>query len=176
MSEREISQETIYTGRIIDLKKYEVELQNGGTAVREVVVHHGGACVVALNEKNQLLMVKQFRFPGGEALWELPAGKLEQGEDPMAAAARELTEETGYSAEQLELMTKMLPTPAYCTEVIYIYRARGLAAGTQNLDEDEFLSVQWVPFAEALDMVQSGAVTDAKTQVGILMLAVQDHD
>lgn len=173
--ERTLEQEHIYTGRIFDIEKYKVQLENGKETLREVVVHHGGACVVALNQAGEVLMERQFRFPTGQVLWELPAGKLERGEDPMAAAGRELEEETGYAAGRLEPLTTIWPTPAYCTEVIHLYRARDLRPTQQHLDPDEYLSVEWVPLERAAAMVLSGEITDAKTQVGILMTLVQER-
>lgn len=173
--EQALDEELIYTGRIFDIKKYRVQLENGHEAQREVVIHHGGACVVALNQEGELLLERQFRFPSGEVLWELPAGKLERGEDPMAAAFRELEEETGYAAQEMELLTTMRPTPAYCTEVIHLYRARGLRPTRQNLDPDEYLSVEWVPLDQAVAMVLSGEITDAKTQVGILLTLARER-
>lgn len=125
--EKELSRKEFYHGYIVDFCVHQVELEDGKTASREVVHHHGGVSVVALDEKGRLLLVRQFRFAAGKELLEIPAGKLEQGEDPMAAAARELEEETGYQAESLELLTEMIPTPGYCTEVIRIYLARGFA-------------------------------------------------
>ena len=168
--ERPLQREEIYQGRIISLSRSTVELENGKTALREVVSHHGGVCVAALDEEDRLLMVRQFRFPAGEELLELPAGKMEPGEDPMACGLRELEEETGHTASRLELLTRMLPTPAYCTEVIHIFRALGLSPSRQHLDADEFLSVERIPFPQAVEMVLEGRIPDGKTQLGILML------
>ncbi len=168
--ERAIREEKIYEGRIISLSNYTVELENGNTAPREVVRHHGGVCVAALDSQDRLLMVRQFRFPAGEELLELPAGKLEKGEEPMACGLRELEEETGHTAGRLLPLARMLPTPAYCTEVIHIFRALELTPTHPHLDEDEFLSVVRVPFGEAVDMVLEGKIPDAKTQLGILTL------
>ena len=163
-------------GRIFTVTRHRVALENGDQALREVVNHHGGACVAALDEAGRLLMVRQYRFPAGEELLELPAGKLEAGEDPLAAAARELEEETGYRALALRKLARMLPTPAYCTEVIHIYEARGLVPGRQHLDRDEYLDVAAVPFDRAVEMVLSGEIVDAKTQTGLLMLALRRRE
>lgn len=172
-TEKEIKRELKYTGRIFNIEKYDVELEDGAKTVREVVVHHGGACIVAVDENDDLLMVRQFRFPAGRELLEIPAGKLEKGEDPMDAAFRELEEETGYRAESLELLSAMLPTPAYDTEVLYIYLAGRLVPSVQHLDENEHLSVVRISFDEALAMVCAGEIPDAKTQVGILRAAMR---
>lgn len=171
--EKELSRKEFYHGYIVDFCVHQVELEDGKTASREVVHHHGGVSVVALDERGRLLLVRQFRFAAGKELLEIPAGKLEQGEDPMAAAARELEEETGYQAESLELLTEMIPTPGYCTEVIRIYLARGLRRGRQHLDPGEFLSVEAVDFAQAEEMALSGQLPDGKTQLGILALTAR---
>ena len=144
----------------------------GGGGAPDVVNHSGGACVAALDEEGRVLLVRQYRFAAGRELLELPAGKLEPGEEPGAAAARELAEETGYTAAALTKLAEILPTPAYCTERIYVYEAQGLSgAGEQRLDRGEFLDVVPVPLDQAVEMVLSGEISDAKTQVGILLLA-----
>ncbi len=171
--EKELERREVYRGRIFTLTSHRVGLENGGESRRDIVNHHGGACVAALDEEGRVLLVRQYRFGVKEELLELPAGKLEEGEDPAATAARELEEETGYTADSLTKLTELLPTPAYCTERIYLYQAHGLTKGEQRLDRDEFLDVVALPLAEALEMVLAGKVPDAKTQAGILLLARQ---
>ena len=171
--EKELERREVYRGRIFTLTSHRVGLENGGESRRDIVNHHGGACVAALDEEGRVLLVRQYRFGVKEELLELPAGKLEEGEDPAATAARELEEETGYTADSLTKLTELLPTPAYCTERIYLYQAHGLTKGEQRLDRDEFLDVVALPLAEALEMVLAGNVPDAKTQAGILLLARQ---
>lgn len=171
--EKDVACEEVYSGRIFDVKVHRVTLENGAETGRDVIYHHGGVCIVALDEQDNILLVKQFRFPTGRELLELPAGKLEKGENPMQAALRELEEETGYITDVLSPLTEMYPTPAYCTEKIHIFTSGELRMTQQCLDEDEFLSVVRVPFNEAVMMVLSGEIIDAKTQVGILMLHAQ---
>ena len=168
--EKTISKDYKYNGRIINLRVDDVKLENGKTAIREVVEHNGGVCVAALDENGCLLMVKQFRYPYGEVLLEIPAGKLEKGENPEQCGKRELEEETGYIPEKLTDLGKLYPTPAYLTEIIHMYYAENLIKTAQNLDEDEFLSVERVPFSDAVQMVLNGEIRDAKTQVAILKL------
>ncbi len=168
--EKTLSKDYKYNGKIINMRVDEAQLENGKTAIREVVEHSGGVCVAALDEQNRLLMVKQFRYPYGEVLLEIPAGKREKGEDPLDCGKRELEEETGYTAEKYTDLGKLYPTPAYVDEVIYMYYAENLSKTHQHLDEDEFLSVERIPFADAVKMVMNGEIRDAKTQVAILKL------
>ncbi len=169
-TETKISSTPIYNGKILNVRKDTIRLPDGTTALREVVEHNGGACVIALTPQDQLLMVRQFRYGAGKALWELPAGKLEAGEDPALCAARELEEETGYRAEKILPFGILHPTPAYCQEVIYIYKAENLTQTNQHLDEGEFLEIAAIPFEQAVDMVRQGEITDAKTVIAILKL------
>ena len=168
--EKTLSKDYKYNGKIINMRVDEAELENGKTAIREVVEHSGGVCVAALDENNCLLMVRQFRYPYGEVLLEIPAGKREKGEDPLECGKRELEEETGYTAQKYTDLGKLYPTPAYVDEVIYMYYAENLSKTHQHLDEDEFLSVERVPFDDAVKMVMNGEIRDAKTQVAILKL------
>ena len=168
LEEKRISGETLYKGKIIDLVKDTVSLPNGGQSIREVVVHHGGACVAALTDENEVFLVSQFRYPNNGVLLEVPAGKLEKGEKPFEAIKRELKEEIGAEAENFYFMGKFNPTPAYCSEIIYLYAATGLTFGEQQLDEDEFLDVKKIPLDDAVKMVLNGEITDGKTQALLL--------
>ncbi|MBR4869141.1 MAG: NUDIX hydrolase [Clostridia bacterium] len=170
MDEIKISRREIHRGRILNLYEDTVRLSDGSTALREMIEHYGGSCVAALNEKGELLMVRQYRYGAGKELWELPAGKLEKGEDPVVCAARELAEETGYKATALHFLGCLHPVPAYCQEVIYMYYATELIPDRQHLDEGEFLEVATIPFEKAVQMVLNGEITDAKTVVAILKL------
>lgn len=170
LKEIRLSGETLYDGHIIRVEKDTVLLENGAEAFREVVRHPGGATAAALTEKNELLMVKQFRYPYGEVILECPAGKLEPGEDPFLAIQRELREETGALCEGYIDLGKMYPTPGYCGEIIHMYACRVKALGDTDPDEDEFLEVERVPFEEAVQMVLDGRIRDGKTQIMILKL------
>lgn len=167
--EKELTENCIYEGRIFTVKTHEVEQESGRKARRDVVYHHGGACVLALDENENIFFVRQYRFPVREELLELPAGKLEKDEDPLEAAERELEEETGYKAQNIKKLCEMIPTCGYSSENIHIYLAKDLVKTSQNLDEGEFLDVEKYSFEEALRMVLSGEIKDGKTQTGILM-------
>lgn len=164
------SGEEIFQGKVFRVTVDQALLENGKIARREVVHHNGGACVIALNDQREIYMVKQFRYPFGEELWELPAGKLEPNEDPFEAAKRELEEEAGVTAQNYVELGVVYPTVGFCTEKIYIWAATGIVLSHQHLDEDEFLSVYKVPLEKAVEMVLSGEIRDSKTMVGILKL------
>lgn len=161
----------VYEGKIINVRRDKAELPTGKPCVREVVEHNGGVCVAALTEKNELLFVRQFRYPYMEVVLELPAGKLEKGEDPFEAGKRELEEETGCRAEKYADMGKFYPTPGYCGEIIHLYAGWNLKETAMNLDEDEFLEVERIPLNKAVDMVINGEIRDGKTQTLVLKVA-----
>ncbi len=159
----------VYDGKIFKIKRDSVILEDSSEAIREFVVHYGGVCVLPVTENNEIIMVKQYRYPLAAATLEVPAGKLNgPGEDHCSAGKRELLEETGATAEQFEYLGEIYPIPAYTTEIIHMYLARGLSFGSQNLDEDEFLDVVRIPFEEALRMVMDGEIKDSKTMIIIM--------
>lgn len=167
-TEKPLKQDYIYRGKIVNLRVDDAELPNGTTALREVIEHPGGVCVAALTAKQELLFVEQFRYPYMETVLELPAGKLEYGEDPFEAGKRELLEETGAAAEKYRDLGKLYPTPGYCGEIIHMYLAQNLTFSEQHLDADEFLEVRRIPLETAFQMVMRNEIYDSKTQVGIL--------
>ncbi len=167
--EKKISGDEIYKGKIITVNVDTVTLPDGKTAKREVVLHPGGVCVAALDDQNNLFFVEQFRYPHGEKVLELPAGKLEWNELPDPAAARELREETGCVAKNLKRVSVSYPTPGFCSEKLYLYIATDLSFGQQQLDSDEFLAVKKIPLETAVKMVMSGEIHDGKTQTLVLM-------
>ncbi len=174
-TEKTIASQTLFEGRIIEVRRDKVELENGRQSTRELVLHHGGVCVAALDEQDRILLVRQFRYPYGKEIIELPAGKIEKGEDPRECGIRELQEECGCTADRFEKLTELYPTPGYCSEIIHLYQASGLHETQQHLDPGEFLDVLRVPFEQAVRMVLAGEIPDAKTQVGILQLYAQAH-
>ncbi|MDR2908535.1 MAG: NUDIX hydrolase [Oscillospiraceae bacterium] len=163
-----LSRETIFRGKILNLHLDEVRLPNGATATREVVEHGGGVVIIAVWE-GKALMVRQYRYCVGEALLELPAGKLEPGEDPAVCAARELEEETGYRPAAVKSLGFFYPTPGYLTEKLHFYAAEGLTPSATNLDPDEFLEVERLSPSDALEACRDGRITDAKTALGLLL-------
>ena len=168
LEERQLSFDYKFKGRIINLRVDEALLPNGATATREVVEHNGGICVVPITENGEVLMVEQYRYPYGEVILEIPAGKRDGDEEPLEGGKRELREETGAIAENYTFLGELYPTPGYCGEVIYMYLATGLSFGETDPDEDEFLNVKKIPLEKAVDMIMKGEIKDAKTQTAIL--------
>lgn len=168
--EKQISTQKIYEGKIITVRKDTALLPNGKTAIREIVEHNGGICIAPLTENDELIFVKQFRYPYGEILLELPAGKRDNDEEPLEGAKRELKEETGATANKIVSLGQLYPTVAYCDEIIWLYLATGLKFGEQKLDEDEFLSVTKIPLDTAAEMVLNDEIKDSKTQIAILKI------
>ncbi|MBR5684321.1 MAG: NUDIX hydrolase [Ruminococcus sp.] len=171
LQEKTISSDLIYEGPIFTITHDKAELENSSTAVRDVLHHHGGVCVIPITENNEIFLVKQFRYPFQTVTREVPAGKLEKGEDHGECGKRELLEETGYTCSEYIYLGEMLPTPAYNTEVTYMYLAKGLTFSSQNLDPDEFLDVERIPLTEAVKQVMDGTIRDGKTQIAVLKAA-----
>ncbi len=166
--EETLSSQELYSGKIVILRKDIVRLEDGEQTLREVVVHPGGVCVLALEEDNTTYLVRQFRYPFSLVTTELPAGKLDGPEDPEKAARRELSEEVGVEADSLVYLSGMWASPGFCTEVLHVFLARGLHHGRQHLDEGEFLTTQRVPFCELFDRVMKGEIVDMKTVCAVL--------
>lgn len=170
-TEAMLESKEIFNGRVIRVTLDKVQLEDGTTSTREVVHHHGGACVLPVDANGNVTMVRQFRYALGEELWELPAGKLEAGEDPFEAAKRELSEECGLTADTYTELGVVYPTVGYDSEKIYLWAAEGLHAVGQHLDAGEFLDVVKMPFAQALGLVMDGTIRDSKTQIALLKYA-----
>lgn len=175
LNETRLDGELIYDGKIIRVEKDTVRLEDGTQAFREVVRHPGGVCVLALTEDDEVLFVRQFRYPHAAVTMEIPAGKLEYGEDPESCGRRELLEECGCRAKEFSYLGRLFPTPAYNAEIIHIYLAKGLEFDAQQLDEGEFLDVERIPLAQAVRMALTDAFPDAKTQIAILRYFALDH-
>ncbi len=166
--EKTLSSDEIFRGVIMSVHRDKVELQNGRTSFREVVEHSGGVGVLALLEDGTVPMVRQFRYPFGREVLEIPAGKLEPGEDPLSCARRELSEETGFEAASFTSLGRLFPSPGYCHEILYTYLARDLRHGDAHLDPGEFLSVEYFPLSELVAMAMRGELEDAKTVMAVL--------
>ena len=169
--EKTLQETTLYDGRILRLHLDEVELPNGNHAMREIVEHSGGVCVAALSDRDTLRFVRQFRYPYHRVLLELPAGKLEKGEEPLQAGLRELEEECGLQAERVVSLGCVYPTVAYCSEIIHLFLATGLHETQQHFDEDEFLEVEEIALSDAVRMVMENEITDSKTVAAVLKIA-----
>jgi len=158
----------LYQGRVIDLGLETVTLPNGRRIELEIIRHPGGAAVAAVDGQERVCLVYQYRHAGGGWLWELPAGKIDDREDPLLTARRELLEEGGMAAKQWRSLGFMHSSPGVFDEVIHLYLATGLSHKGQNLEEDELLEVHWLPLREAVQWAHSGKITDAKTVIGLL--------
>ena len=170
LKEEMVSQETVYQGIIVNVRRDKAKLPDGRLTNREVVEHPGGVAIFAMDNQDRVAMVRQYRYPMGEIVLELPAGKLEKGEDPFAAAKRELEEECGLTADNYISLGEFYPTVGYDTEVIYTWVATGLHETKMHLDADEFLTPDRVPLEKAYQMVLSNEIKDGKTIAGILKL------
>lgn len=168
LEEKTVESELKYDGKIVKLFVDKAEVENGDIVKREVIKHPGGVCVVPLDEDENVIFVRQFRYPHKRVFLEIPAGKLEYGENHRECGLRELKEETGFVCDSFEYLGNLVPTPAYDTEIIHMYLARGLHAGEQNLDKDEFLETEKIPLKKAAEMIMKNEIADAKTQVAIL--------
>ena len=167
--EKTVGSETLFRGKIITVRRDTALLENGKTAAREVVEHPGGVAILPLEEDGTALTVRQFRYPFGRVIEEIPAGKLDgPGEDHRAAALRELSEEVGAEPVELIYLGELLASPGFCTEVLHMYLAKGLKHGRCHPDEDEFLEVERTPFAALFERVMAGELTDAKTVATVL--------
>lgn len=171
LTEKTLSKDYKYKGKIINMRLDQAELENGTTALREVVEHPGGVCIGALTQKNELLFVRQFRYPYGEVVLELPAGKLEKGEDAFEAGKRELREETGAQGTNYQFLGNLYPTPGYCDEIIRLYACRVDSVGEMDPDEDEFIETEPIALEKAVELVMKNELPDAKTQVIVLKIA-----
>lgn len=167
-TEKTLKTEEIFDGKVIRVSVDTVELPNGKTATRELVGHPGGVGIIAVTENRQVYMVRQYRRPFDESVLEVPAGKLEYGEDPLSCGIRELGEEAGVTAKNMQHIGDYYVSPGFCREVIHLYLATDLTPVKQHLDEDEFLDVLMYDLDELIDMVMNNQIHDAKTAIAIL--------
>ncbi|NOU08697.1 MAG: NUDIX hydrolase [Nitrospira sp.] len=157
----------IYTGKVVTLNVDTVKLPNGVTIDLETIRHPGAAAVVPMKDDGTVVLVRQFRHAAGGFIYEIPAGKLSPGEDPLHCAARELEEEVGYRASSFELLSSIFTAPGFADEVIHVYKATGLIQGRQQLDHDEVLEIVEMPLTAAMERIVDGTIRDSKTIVGL---------
>ncbi len=172
LTEKTLSSNKVFEGRILQITLDEVELPNGKKSKREVVNHPGGVAVAALDENNNLLFVRQFRYPYREVVLELPAGKLEKGSSPLENGKRELFEETGAEGYSYISLGQVYPSPGYTSEIIHLYACKVKSIGNSNPDEGEFLNVEKIPLNTAVEMVLNNQIPDSKTQIAVLKTAM----
>lgn len=171
MQETILDTETIYDGRVVKLDVKRVRLSDGQIQKREVIQHQGAVALIALDERQNVLLVRQFRSGTQRVMLEIPAGLLEPGESPETCAVRELQEETGYKPGHLESLGGFYPTPGYTTEYIHLYLAHDLSEAKLAGDADEFIELERLPLTQALALIEIGDITDGKTLVGLLRVA-----
>lgn len=172
LTEKTLSSKSVFDGRILHITLDEIELPNGKKSKREVVNHPGGVTVAALDDENNLLFVRQFRYPYKEVVLELPAGKLEKGSTPLENGKRELMEETGAEGYSYISLGQLYPSPGYTSEIIHLYACKVKSQGSSNPDDGEFLNVEKIPLDKAVEMVLNNQIPDAKTQVAVLKTAM----
>lgn len=166
--EKQIQSEEKYKGIIVRVRLDEAELHTGKHVKREVVEHPGGVTILPVDDDGNCYMVRQFRYPFGEMILEAPAGKLEKGEEPMTCAVRELSEETGFQADTFVDLGRCFTSPGFSTEVLYIYLALGLHAGSSHPDTDEYLNVEKIPLKTLVESVMRNEISDGKTVIAVL--------
>ena len=164
------SSEKIFSGRLIDLYFDHIELPNGKSSTREWIKHPGAVCIVPILPNGNLCLIRQYRYGPRAEFIEIPAGKLDVGEDPLVCAKRELEEEIGYIAGKLTFLTNIHPAIGFSNEKMWVYLAEDLILSKQNLDQDEFLELYPIPVKKAIDLIYEGKITDVKTVIGILWL------
>lgn len=165
----------IYKGRVVDLNLETVTLPNGATVELELIHHPGATAIVPMKDEETVLLIRQYRHAAGGYILEIPAGKLDPGEDPRHCAARELEEEIGFRAASLEPMISFYSTPGFTDEVIHIFKATDLTPGTQNLDQDEVLDVVELPLETAIAQIEDGTIRDGKTIVGLQTVYLRER-
>lgn len=167
LTEHFVSREEVFAGRLLNVRRDTVRMPDGATATREYIVHPGAVGILPLTGDGRVVLERQYRYPHGRDFIEIPAGKVEPGEDLLACAQRELLEETGYAAAGWQRLTTIHNAISYSDEAIELFLARGLEQHRQKLDEEEFLEVLEVPFAEAIAMLRDGRITDVKTMIAL---------
>ena len=174
--EKTVNTNPIFKGRILDVRVDEVLLPNGKTSTRELIKHPGAVAIIMVTDDEKIVLVEQYRKPMEKPLVEIPAGKLDEGEEPLACAVREMEEETGYECESMEKLISLYTSPGFADEIIHIYVAKGLKKkeNAKGLDEDEFVDLMEVSLEEALELIKQERIQDAKTAYAIQYLQLQE--
>ncbi|MCQ2548367.1 MAG: NUDIX hydrolase [Clostridia bacterium] len=167
--EKTLDSKLIYDGAVVKLYKETVTVE-GGTATREIIKHGGAAVIIAQREDGKIAIERQFRKPANKVILELPAGKIDPGEEPIDCAYRELREETGIRAENMEFLMKFYPALGYSSEMLYMYHATDLSMGARDLDDDESIDLEFYSLDELMEMINEGKIEDSKTLIGILWM------
>ena len=170
LTEHKLNSQEVYSGRLLHVHRDEVRLPDGNTSVREYITHPGAVVIIAIADNGELILERQHRYPLHRDFIELPAGKIDAGEETLACAQRELLEETGYTARDWQYVTTVYPSIGYTDERLVYYLARGLAYSGHQPDVDEFLEICQLPFERALAMIKSGEICETKTVVGLFWL------
>ena len=173
--EKTLSSEKVFTGRVISLQVDEVELPNGKTSKRELIKHPGAVAIIALTPENKLVLVEQYRKALEKSIVEVPAGKLEKGEEPLTSAERELEEETGYECEKMEHLISFYTAPGFCDELVHVFLAHNISKkeNAAGLDEDEFVELLELTLEEAEQLIDEGKICDAKTAYAVQYLQLK---
>ncbi|MCM2531757.1 NUDIX hydrolase [Neobacillus pocheonensis] len=176
LEEKTLHSEEIFSGKVISLHVQDVELPNGKQSKREIIKHPGAVAILAVTDENKIVMVEQYRKALERTIVEIPAGKLEKGEQPEVCARRELEEETGYVCENLELLTSFYTSPGFADEIVHVYLAKGLSKKENSaaLDEDEFVNLEELTLTEAMKYVEDQKIYDAKTAFAVQYLQLQE--
>ncbi len=176
MKERSINSEIIYEGKFLKFVHHDIEIETEPPikAIRQFVLHPGGVCVIAITNENKIVLVQQYRKPIEKAIWEIPAGKIDPGEDTISTAKRELQEETGYTAKTWRKLGEVVPCPGYSDEILYLYLAKDMTAGNQNLDHGELVNCQEFSFDEIKEFIKTNKIQDAKTISALYLLDLSD--
>ena len=169
VEEKTLSSERIYEGKILNLRKDTVTVKNGGTSHREIVEHNGGVIILGITREGKIPMIRQYRKAAGQVMFELPAGKLEAGEDPAEAALREFREETGYTAESIKHIAEFFPTVGYSEEILHIYFAENLTKGVTDFDDNESIDIEEYFPEELYEIIDTGKMNDGKTLIALLL-------
>lgn len=173
LDEKFISSKPVFNGRLLHVHVDTVQLPNGKTTTREMADHQGAVAVVPVLPDGRIIFVKQFRYPMGTVMYEIPAGKIDPGEEPDHCARRELSEETGYEADRWEYLAPIATTPGFTNEVIHLYAAYGLQPHAQHTDEDEFISVEVLTLEQIMTMVAEGTLYDSKSLAALGLMSLK---